>query len=29
VDMLSGERADFGGGLELPAYSIQYLETER
>jgi glycosidase len=29
VDMLSGDRVDFGGGLELPAYSVQYLETER
>lgn len=29
VDMLTGEKADFGGGYEMPPCSVQYLEMER
>ncbi|MGN0163574.1 MAG: alpha-glucosidase C-terminal domain-containing protein, partial [Candidatus Ornithomonoglobus sp.] len=29
VDLLSGEPHDFGGGSELPPYSVQYWEMEK
>ncbi len=29
VDLITGEKHDFGGGSELPPYSVQYWKMER